>query len=73
MNKNVHIQNPCKRDCPERSPTCHAHCEKYLTWVESRQPELKARAQRQTAESHYLDHVTARNDRLRKFRRKIKK
>ena len=73
MNKNMHTENPCKRDCAERSPTCHAHCEKYRGWVESRKPELKARAQRQTAESHYLDYVNARNERLRKVRRKRKK
>lgn len=73
MDGKITIKNPCKRDCAERSPTCHAECEKYRTWVESRQPELKARAQRQTAESHYLDYVNARNERLRKFRRKIKK
>ena len=73
MNKNMHKENPCKRDCPERSPTCHAECEKYLTWVESRQPELKAKAQQQIAEGNYIDHVNARNERLRKSRRKTKK
>ncbi len=22
--------NPCKRDCPRRSPTCHSECKEYL-------------------------------------------
>lgn len=26
--------NPCKRDCPERSPTCHSTCPKYATYRE---------------------------------------
>ena len=30
---------PCK-DCPDRSATCHATCEKYLTWSK-RQTELR--------------------------------
>lgn len=24
--------NPCKPDCPERSPTCHSECEKYIAY-----------------------------------------
>lgn len=73
MGNKTHIPNPCTRDCAERSPTCHAECEKYRTWVESRQPELKAKAQQQIAEGYYIDHVNARNERLRKFRRKKRK
>ena len=71
MNKNMYIQNPCKRECAERSPTCHAECERYLAWCESRKPELKERAKKQIADGHYLEHVNARNERMRKrFRRK---
>lgn len=22
-------ENPCKKDCPRRSPTCHATCKEY--------------------------------------------
>ena len=24
--------NPCKRDCPKRSPTCHAVCPEYAEY-----------------------------------------
>lgn len=24
--------NPCKPDCPERSPTCHSECERYIAY-----------------------------------------
>ncbi len=26
--------NPCTRDCPERSATCHGSCPKYATYRE---------------------------------------
>jgi len=26
------MKNPCKKDCPDRSPTCHAECEAYLAF-----------------------------------------
>lgn len=27
-------KHPCVKDCPGRSPTCHASCEKYLKFAE---------------------------------------
>lgn len=27
------MTNPCKRDCPDRSPTCHTECEKYRAYA----------------------------------------
>lgn len=26
------MRNPCKKDCPDRTATCHAECEKYLEY-----------------------------------------
>ena len=26
--------NPCKRDCPKRSPTCHSTCKDYAGYKE---------------------------------------
>lgn len=66
MNKFMHKDNPCKRDCAERSPTCHAKCERYLEWVESRKPELEAKAAKQTAENNYIGYVKARDARFKK-------
>lgn len=73
MNKKMNNQSPCVQECAERSPTCHAECEKYLAWVESRKPELEARAEKQRAENGYINYVNARNERLRRFRRKKQK
>lgn len=28
------MKNPCKKDCPGRSSTCHAECEAYLAFHE---------------------------------------
>lgn len=25
---------PCKNDCKERNPGCHAECERYISWKE---------------------------------------
>ena len=27
------MKNPCDRNCPERSATCHGKCEKYAAYV----------------------------------------
>lgn len=27
-------KSPCDRNCPDRKPTCHAYCEKYLAYAE---------------------------------------
>lgn len=41
------MRNPCKRDCPDRSATCHAECVKYLTFYawckEAREKERQDR------------------------------
>lgn len=29
-------QNPCRRDCPDRSPKCHGACEKYAEYRHNR-------------------------------------
>ena len=34
---------PCKRDCPDRSPTCHCTCEKYKAYAEQKRGERKVR------------------------------
>ena len=37
------MKNPCQRDCPDRSPTCHQKCEAYLAFFEYRQRENEQR------------------------------
>lgn len=33
----VLIENPCKPECAERSPTCHGNCEKYQAYAQNRE------------------------------------
>ena len=41
------MKGPCEKECPYRSPTCHAECERYLTFAEERKriyaEKMKAR------------------------------
>ncbi len=37
------MRQPCKRDCPGRSPTCHAECEKYKAYTEQQREDYKRR------------------------------
>lgn len=37
--------NPCRRECPDRSPTCHGGCDKYREWAEAR--EVLKKSQRE--------------------------
>lgn len=30
------VNNPCRRDCPERSPKCHGACERYAEYSRNR-------------------------------------
>lgn len=30
------MKNPCTKNCPGRSPTCHCECEEYLEFFEER-------------------------------------
>lgn len=39
------MKNPCKKDCPDRSPTCHQTCTDYLEFFEYRRRENEQRYQ----------------------------
>jgi len=38
------MTQPCPRDCPDRSPTCHATCRDWATWEAYKKPIYAARA-----------------------------
>lgn len=41
------MKNPCVKECPDRSPTCHGECEKYAAyaaWCEEKRQERAAYA-----------------------------
>jgi hypothetical protein len=37
------MKNPCSKDCPKRSPTCHCECPNYLAFFAERQRENQER------------------------------
>ena len=61
-------RSPCPRDCPGRSPTCHASCETYNAWRRQHEPEraeLIARAERERVYSDVFFHSVERCARVR--------
>ena len=42
------MKQPCVKDCPNRSPTCHGDCEKYLEYFEHRREISKMRVEDET-------------------------
>ena len=46
--------NPCKRDCPKRSPTCHGSCPEYADYRESLDKENEL-IHKKKAEKRRLD------------------
>ena len=47
------MKNPCKKDCPGRSATCHAECDDYLAFNEHNMKRNLKRRQ----ESEIFDYV----------------
>lgn len=37
------MRQPCDRNCPGRSPTCHAQCDKYQAYSAQQQEQYKQR------------------------------
>ena len=62
--------NPCKRDCPERSATCHIECAKYNEWHDKRSAELRDIYKKKDLERKMLDYEVSRKE---KFKRRAGK
>ena len=45
------MKNPCVKECPDRSPTCHAECEKYAEFAAWCEEERENRAKRNALKS----------------------
>lgn len=55
--------NPCKKDCPNRSGTCHAECKEYLEWQEERKAFVKEVNKKRALESGFMEHIVRISDR----------
>lgn len=51
------MKNPCKRNCPNRSPTCYGECEDYLAFNEWCIKQRKERMKYNDADSYVTDAV----------------
>ena len=66
------LKVPCK-DCPERSPTCHAKCEKYQEFNLRREELREARQKESNQRAGFIEHhqrlaARVRTDKPRKGR-----
>lgn len=58
---------PCKKDCPNRSPSCHGQCDAYIAYEKERNAIYEQRAkQRET------DAVSAYHERMIRYNIKQK-
>ncbi len=44
MREDKGVKNPCVKECPDRSPTCHGECEKYMAYAAWREELRNERA-----------------------------
>ena len=60
----------CERDCPDRSPSCHGTCEKYLQFHEDRKAQNEAKLKEKTIDRMNTDSIRrAKNGNYNSIRR----
>lgn len=50
------MNNPCTKDCPNRSADCHAKCERYAKWAE-RVAEARKNRQLHKADEYTINYT----------------
>lgn len=61
------MENPCKKNCPNRNPYCHGKCEDYQAW--KKQEDIKHEKLRQAkyeADSEYWSYTKKTKRRRRR-------
>lgn len=61
-------KNPCVKDCPNRSATCHAECEKYAAFAKDREAELRELNHKRNVESRLDGQIIDKAVKARKRR-----
>lgn len=51
------VKNPCAKDCPDRSPTCHGECERYAAFAAHCERMRQARHQENIVAGAVFDAV----------------
>lgn len=60
---------PCRRDCENREPGCHARCAAYISWSEQHEKEKALRHDEGYEASCYYKHRDARMYKLQKSKK----
>lgn len=55
--------NPCKRDCPKRSPTCHIDCPEYAKFRVNKDKENESIQKQRDAERRLIEAEVTRHKR----------
>jgi hypothetical protein len=63
---------PCEKGCPDRSPECHAACERYAEWRRRMDTEAEARRSKTDAEQGVRELARKRKGWLRARGYKVK-
>lgn len=53
--------NPCKRDCPKRSITCHSECKEYIEFAEAMEIERNERWKKKQVDNYVIESVLDAN------------
>lgn len=64
------IEQPCKKDCPNRSATCHAECEAYLQFMERNAQERERIHNSKKVNGYIRDAVRASKKKSRSWKGK---
>lgn len=62
--------NPCVKDCPNRSATCHAECERYAAFAKEREAVLAQKNKQQSIESRLDGYAVEMAIKARRRRRR---
>lgn len=65
------IEQPCKKDFPDRTSKCHSECEKYLDFVRVRHEERERIHKMKVADGYIHDAVKASKKSSRSWKGKI--
>lgn len=65
------MQSPCKKDCPNRSATCHAECEAYLLFAEENAKQREDLHNKMKVHGYIRDAVRASKKKSRTWKGKV--
>jgi len=65
------MKQPCKKNCPDRTSTCHSECEQYLEFVRARNEERERIRHHKVTDGYIRDAVKASKKSSRSWKGKV--